>query len=146
MSGLVVLVLRGLLALTLYVFLGLTLWTIWQDLKRTSRQTKAQPVPAIHLQILLKNEPSLDRHFTQAVVVLGRSPECDLAIEDEALSAHHAEFSFHHGQWWLKDLNSKNGTRLNRSKLNTSTVLTTGDEIKCGKVRILVNLERKAFQ
>ena len=144
MSGTVVLVLRVLLALALYIFLGLTVWTIWQDLKRTGLQTTGQSVPAIQLQILYKNGTSLHREFSQAEVILGRDPKCDLPIEDEAISAHHAEFSFHHGQWWLRDLDSKNGTRLNKAKLVTATVLTTGDEIKCGKVKVLVNLRHES--
>ena len=146
MSGTVVLVLRVFLALTLYVFLGLALWAIWQDLKRTSQRAAAQPVPAINLQILYKSGPPLNREFSQSEVILGRDPKCDLSIDDEAISAQHAEFSFHHGQWWLRDLNSTNGTRLNRTKLNIATVLATGDEIKCGKVKVLVNLGHELFQ
>jgi pSer/pThr/pTyr-binding forkhead associated (FHA) protein len=146
MSGTVVLFLRVLLALALYVFLGFVLWAIWQDLKRTSLRAAAQPVPAIHLQILYKSGLPMVREFSQSEVILGRDPKCDLPIEDEAISAQHAEFSFHHGQWWIRDLNSTNGTRLNRTKLITATVLATGDEIKCGKVKVFVNLGRELFQ
>jgi len=146
MSGTVVLILRVILALALYVFLGFALWAIWQDLKRTSLLSRARPMPAIHLQILYKNGPPMYQEFSQPKVVLGRDPKCDLSIEDEAISAQHAEFSFHHGQWWLRDLNSRNGTRLNRTKLSTATVLATGDEIKFGKVKVLVSLGHELFQ
>jgi hypothetical protein len=39
---------------------------------------------------------------------------------------------------------SRNGTRLNRETLGVPTVLTTGDEIKCGSVRVLVTLPAEA--
>ena len=52
--------------------------------------------------------------------MIGRDTHCDLSVMDEALSAHHARITFHHGQWWLEDLNSTNGTFLNREKLNPS--------------------------
>ena len=64
--------------------------------------------------------------------MIGRDTHCDLSVLDEALSSHHARITFHHGQWWLEDLNSRNGTLLNREKLNTPAVIITGDQFKCG--------------
>ena len=64
--------------------------------------------------------------------MIGRDTHCDLSVLDEALSSHHARITFHHGQWWLEDLNSRNGTFLNREKLNTPAVIITGDQFKCG--------------
>ena len=55
----------------------------------------------------------------------------------------HARLSFHDGQWWIDDLGSTNGTRLNRERVMGATVLVTGDEIKCGSTRILVKLPAK---
>ena len=140
MSGPIVLALRLLLALALYAFLGWTLWTIWQDLKRTGSQAAMHRIPAIRLELRTRNGAPVYRSFSQLEVTLGRDPTCDLPLDDEAVSAHHAKLSFHHGQWWIEDLNSTNGTNLNRAKLLTATVLTGGDEIKCGKARLTVNM------
>jgi pSer/pThr/pTyr-binding forkhead associated (FHA) protein len=65
-------------------------------------------------------------------------------LDDKAVSALHARLSFHHGQWWAHDLGSRNGTRLNGQRLDAPTVLTTGDEIRCGAARMLVTLPAKA--
>lgn len=138
------LVLRLLLALALYVFLGLILWTIWLDLKRTGLQAATHKVPAIRLDVRTENRAPVYRSFSQPEVTLGRDPACDLSFDDEAVSARHAKLSFHHGQWWLEDLKSTNGTKLNHEKLTTATVLMSGDEIKCGKVRLAVSLDREA--
>ena len=145
MSGPVVLVLRILLALALYLFLGWALWTIWQDLRQTGLQTAAQKVRVLRLEVRIKNRPILFRSFSQPEVTLGRDPACDVPIDDEAVSARHARLSFHHGQWWVEDLVSTNGTSLNYEKLTTATVLTSGDEIKCGKARLTVNLGGEAL-
>jgi pSer/pThr/pTyr-binding forkhead associated (FHA) protein len=140
MSGPVVLVFRILLALALYAFLGWALWTIWQDLKHTGSQAATQKVRVIRLGVRLKNRSVVYRSFSQPEVILGRDPVCDVPIDDEAASARHAKLSFHHGQWWIEDLVSTNGTSLNHEKLTTATVLTSGDEIKCGKARLTVYL------
>jgi pSer/pThr/pTyr-binding forkhead associated (FHA) protein len=60
---------------------------------------------------------------------------------DEALSAHHARLAHHHGQWWLEDLNSTNGTLLNRERLTTPAVVITGDEFKCGNTVFGIQVE-----
>jgi pSer/pThr/pTyr-binding forkhead associated (FHA) protein len=140
MSGTLVLVLRILLAAALYLFLGLTLWMIWQDLRRAGYQAIRPRVPALRLEVHARGADPFFRVFSQPEVTLGRDPVCELQIEDEAVSARHAKFSFHHGQWWIEDLHSTNGTSLNSIKLTTATVLTDGDEVRCGKALLHVKL------
>jgi len=103
-------------------------------------RTTGPKIRPIRLEVYFKGQAPLSRIFSQAEVTLGRDPGCDVTIEDQAVSAHHARLSFHHGQWWLEDLASTNGTKLNNFKLTTATVLAGGDEIKCGKARININL------
>jgi pSer/pThr/pTyr-binding forkhead associated (FHA) protein len=146
MSGLVVLVLRILLALALYGFLGLSLWTIWLDLKRTGIKTVSYQVKPIRLEVRIKKKSPFYRSFSRSEIIIGRDPSCDLSLEDEAVSAYHAKLSFHHGQWWLEDLDSTNGTKLNLDKLTTATVVISGDEIKCGKAQLVINLDSKSLR
>ncbi len=140
MSGPVVLLLRVFLALALYAFLGLALWMLWRDLRQTARNVTARSVPAIRLEIKNRKQGVTYRAFTQPEVILGRGAGCDVPLADPSVSARHALLSFHHGQWWLDDLGSSNGTRLNHEKVSTATVLTTGDEIQCGHARVLISL------
>ncbi len=140
MSGSLVLVLRILLAGALYLFLCLILWMIWQDLKRAGFQAVRPKVPALRLEVQRRNANPVFRTFSQPEVLLGRDPICELRLEDEAVSARHAKLSYHHGQWWIEDLHSHNGTSLNQVKLTTATVLTNGDEIQCGAAVLRVNL------
>ncbi len=140
MSGTLVLVLRILLAAALYLFLGITLWMIWQDLRRASYQAMRPRVPVLRLEVRARDAEPFFRVFSQQEITLGRDPICELQLEDDAVSARHAKFSFHHGQWWIEDLHSTNGTSLNTIKLTTATVLTDGDEVRCGKVLMRVKL------
>ncbi len=145
MSGLIVLVFRILLALALYGFLGWTLWTIWLDLKSTGLQAEKYKGRTIRLEVRIKRQAPFFKTFSQSEVILGRDTICDITLDDESVSAHHAKLSFHHGQWWLEDLESTNGTRLNLDKLTTATVVTSGDEIKCGHAQLIVNLSGKSL-
>ena len=45
--------------------------------------------------------------------VLGRSSRADVTIPDRSLSRQHALLSLQNGQWFVKDLGSRNGTLLN---------------------------------
>ena len=140
MSGPIVLGLRILLILALYAFLGFTLLTIWQDLKRTGQQAATRKIPAIRLEVQMKRRAAVSQIFSQPEIILGREPVCDVTLDDSTVSARHAKLSYHHRQWWLEDLNSTNGTSLNKEKLTTATVLASGDEIQCGAACMTVNL------
>lgn len=132
MIATVVLVLRFALAIALYAFLGWALFTLLQELKQQGNKLSTQKKTSITIFVNIDRKRESQRYFTQTEIIIGRDTHCDLSVMDEALSAHHARITHHHGQWWLEDLNSRNGTFLNREKLNTSAVIITGDQFKCG--------------
>jgi len=141
----VVLALRLILAIALYCFLGWALLTLWQELKQQANRLSVQKQPGITIETKLGQDRISQSHFTQNEVMIGRDIHCDLSVLDEALSAHHARIMFHHGQWWLEDLNSTNGTFLNGEKLSVPVVVITGDEFKCGNTffNIRISLDDK---
>jgi hypothetical protein len=145
MSGPIVLALRVLLALSLYAFLGWALYTLWRDLQQEAQKLTSRRAPGINLSIQESDGLPVMKYFIQSEITLGRDPICDLTIPDETASARHARLSYHHGQWWVEDLGSMNGTFLNQEKLTVPVVLTTGDEIRCGKARLTVNLTADVF-
>jgi predicted component of type VI protein secretion system len=141
MSGVVVLVLRVLLVAVLYGFLGFALWVLWQQLEQTSERIAKRRIPAIRLKMWSENRTSVELTFAQTEVSIGRDPHSDVPLQDEAVSVRQALLSFHHGQWWIQDLGSKNGTRLNSQAVGGATVLMDGDEIQCGQSRFRVALD-----
>ncbi len=70
---------------------------------------------------LPENEPQL----------IGRSSEA-LPITDRSVSRRHAELTPDEGKWFLRDIDSANGTFLNGEKIHGRIELTPGDQIRCG--------------
>ena len=141
MIATVVLVLRIVLAVALYIFLAWALSTVLQDLRQQGTRISTQKKPAITIIIKILHGIETQRYFAQSEIMIGRDSHCDLSMLDETMSAHHARLIHHHGQWWLEDLNSTNGTFLNREKLTTPAVIITGDEFKCGNTLFTVRVE-----
>lgn len=145
MSGSIVLVLRLLLALALYGFLGWVLYTFWRDIRREALALVNRRAAGISLTVRVEGQTTGVKHFVQPEISLGRDPVCDIPIFEEIVSAHHARLTYHHAQWWLEDLGSTNGTRLNQELVTLPTVLTSGDEIGIGRTSLLVNLAAEAL-
>lgn len=140
MSAPFVLALRVLLAMSLYAFLGWALFTIWSELRSQGTLLAARKIPGINLNVKIGDQLPSQHYFSQSEILLGRDSHCDLPLPDDTVSVRHARLSHHHGQWWLEDLGSTNGTRLNSDKVSIPTVVINGDLIECGKASIFINL------
>jgi pSer/pThr/pTyr-binding forkhead associated (FHA) protein len=139
MSGLILLLLRILIAATLYAFVGWAFWTIWRDLKRQSQLMTTQKPSLLTLLATIDGEerPS---HFTTPMVTIGRDPGCDYVLGDTTVSAQHARLSYRQNQWWLEDLRSTNGTLLNQEPVTDPIVITNGDQLLCGQVLVDIKI------
>ncbi|MBI3160431.1 MAG: FHA domain-containing protein [Chloroflexi bacterium] len=137
----VLLVLRALLAVSLYAFLAWALGLVWQDLRRAGLQPHTRQIPPIRLVAPDHPEFTLPAAFTTPVVVIGRDAASDCCLANETVSASHARLTYARRQWWLEDLGSRNGTYLNGVTVDTPIVLTNQDSIQLGKVTILVELD-----
>ncbi|HJS18389.1 MAG TPA: FHA domain-containing protein [Anaerolineales bacterium] len=141
MIATVVLALRIALAIALYAFLAWAFFTLLQELRQQGNKLSTQRKLGITFFIKIGEGKESMMYFTQPEIVLGRDTNTDLSVMDEALSAHHARIAYHHGQWWLEDLNSTNGTFLNQNKLTTPAVVITGDEFKCGNTVFSIRID-----
>ena len=137
MSGLILLALRTGAALALYAFLGSALWLLWRDLKQQQQTIALRQVTPLHVQIQLGDTLRRER-FTSAEIIIGRDPDCACSLASNTVSAHHARLSYHQGHWWLEDLDSTNGTLLNQEPVTVPTVVTPGDQIRCGEAILQV--------
>jgi hypothetical protein len=72
------------------------------------------------------------RHeLAKRTVVLGRSRECDIRVEDPNVSRRHAEIRQEDGAYWIVDLGSTNGIEVNgrrteRAKLGDDDRIVLG--------------------
>ncbi len=142
MSAIIVFILRVLLALALYGFLGWALFTLWRELRAHSLIVTTLRIPPITVH-WSENDEIFSEQFTQPEIVIGRDQACELPVSNEMVSARHARLSFHNNQWWVEDLQSTNGTYLNDERVYTATVLIEGDELRCGKLYFQVKFSGK---
>ena len=69
------------------------------------------------------------------VCVVGRSPDCDLWIEDGAISRRHFRIKFRKNRVSIEDLGSTNGTYVNGERVSESE-LKDGDKIQISRTTI----------
>jgi hypothetical protein len=70
-----------------------------------------------------------------ARTLIGRSPECDVFLDDVTVSRRHAELLHEGEQVVIRDLGSLNGTFVNRRRIEEA-VLEDDDELQIGKYRL----------
>ncbi|MFP2933247.1 FHA domain-containing protein, partial [Pyxidicoccus sp. 3LG] len=88
--------------------------------------------------LLLLTGPSAGRRYevlTEATI--GRSPSCEIPLEDDQVSRRHALITLHEGQARIRDLRSRNGTLVNGERLAGEVVLQPGDRVRVGTTTAL---------
>jgi hypothetical protein len=77
-----------------------------------------------------------DVTLTADRTVVGRLAECDICIDDVNASRQHAAFVRDAGRWFVEDLGSTNGTKLNGRKV-ARELLSDGDIVTVGVTRLV---------
>lgn len=133
--ALLLLALRLILALALYAFLAEILLALWRDFRTVQLSSEAVP----HASLEVSEGPDPGRTYPLSEVnLIGRAVDNTICIREDTVSTYHARLSFVGGQWWLEDLGSKNGTRVNDIVVEAPLVITYGDQIHFGGVRVLL--------
>jgi hypothetical protein len=95
-----------------------------------SDRSASQPVPAnVLVHVEGKEKPRALR--LAANTVIGRAMGCELRLEDTYVSQEHARIFAKNGSWYVEDLGSTNGTKLNGQQVQ-SRPLSDGDRITVG--------------
>ncbi|MCZ6793494.1 MAG: protein kinase [Planctomycetota bacterium] len=68
--------------------------------------------------------------------VLGRDPQVDCILQYRGISRRHARIEQSEGRYYVEDLGSTNGTRINGSTIATRIPLESGDRIQLGKLTV----------
>jgi pSer/pThr/pTyr-binding forkhead associated (FHA) protein len=136
---LLLLVIRLGSAIILLAILGLIFWFLYQDVQST-RQTIAKRFTRYGRLRVLTNangSPGVDTVFDLSpVTTIGRNPRNSIVLDDGYVSGEHALLVWREDQWWLEDLDSRNGTILNDSPLNGPVVISPGDVLTIGNIQL----------
>jgi hypothetical protein len=99
---------------------------------RSANPGGAQPnaaAPAAELEI-----DQFGRFPVTRVTTIGRAPESNIILNARSVSRHHARVFYEGNHFWIKDLESANGTRVNGKKI-TLQMLSDADKIIFGEVK-----------
>ena len=86
-----------------------------------------------------------ERLLDDGEYILGRSPSCDIVVDDMLASRVHAKISVSQGAVILRDIGSSNGVYVNSARIDMPTPLRDGDRILIGTKEISVFAVRVAM-
>ena len=89
----------------------------------------------MRLTVYFPDDNPAIQNWTGESLSIGRLADNDVSIDDDSISSRHAEISGVEGATVLRDLDSTNGTFLNREQITGEHPLVEGDEIYFGGVR-----------
>ena len=65
-------------------------------------------------------------------LMIGRRESCDIVLRFANVSAHHCQLTCENGYWYVKDLNSRNGTKVNGKRIQQKRI-DPGDSFSVAK-------------
>jgi hypothetical protein len=80
-------------------------------------QTRLGPTPV--LRVTVQRGESKQKEFTfSEPFSIGREEPCEIQVKDSSVSRRHLEVYIREGGWWIRDLNSANGTYVDGKKID----------------------------
>ncbi len=136
----VILLIRLLFSALLYVFLGTLFFFLWRDVKQAARHQISPAVRERPGQLrVLRGYNGINEGTLLALTpftTIGRSDNNSITITDPYASSEHALLTWRNGQWWLEDRDSRNGTLVNDMPVDTPLIVSHGDVIGIGQMRL----------
>jgi diguanylate cyclase (GGDEF)-like protein len=110
----------------------------------TTRRTKSRPGDTITepnrrakgqaaLVVIYGVDLGRRTQLSRTTFEIGRSSKCDLSIDQESVSRHHARITWTQGFHAIEDLGSTNGTFVGETRVKDRLPLRHGDQIKVGR-------------
>ncbi|PRR69085.1 FHA domain-containing protein [Clostridium thermopalmarium] len=132
---LVRLVLRLLIIVIIYIIIFWALRIMYKDIKggnrrRVSRQLGLEVIKVGDNKSNLKVGSVIPIH---SKMTIGRREDNLLVLHDQYVSGHHAVIFIKNNEYFIKDLDSTNGTLLNGKRLDKVLTLKLDDEIIIGE-------------
>jgi pSer/pThr/pTyr-binding forkhead associated (FHA) protein len=77
-------------------------------------------------------------------VAIGRSRACGCVVAEPSVSRQHAQLRRAGDAWLLRDLGSRNGTRVNRMRVSEEVEVRPGDRVSFGGVAFVLGRPPRA--
>ena len=101
---------------------------------RVTQLANVLPAPTGGASIIVIYGPDLGKRLQlgTAPFEIGRSARCDLPIDQESVSRHHARITFDGKNYWIQDLGSTNGTFVSDIAVQKQR-LSDGEQVRIGR-------------
>jgi hypothetical protein len=97
----------------------------------SSYGNRTEAPPAAVMRPLVGDLAGREFPISKTLLSIGRGLDNDLVIDDPRVSRHHAQVTFRHSHYLLRDLRSTNGTFVNDQPVE-AVVLASGDVVSIG--------------
>lgn len=94
----------------------------------------------MRLRYARKDGTQMEFELGDRPITIGRSPEADVVVLDEKVSRVHCGIRLWDGEFFIKDLKSRNGTTVNGQRVEMAK-LNPGDRIRVGSTAFLFEHE-----
>lgn len=100
--------------------------------------TSGEPARTVH--IVVEHPHGLPRlvAIDSSPILVGRGPNCDIALDDDQVSREHARFVIRDDRVIVRDLGSRNGTYVNGAAIVGDVVIGDEDLVAIGRARLAV--------
>lgn len=110
--------------------------------KSAPAATEDAPPPEVEREVATLSWDGQSMRIQKRRVLLGRSRECDIQVEDPNVSRRHAELRQEGSTYWIVDLESTNGIEVNGQRV-TRAKLEPGDSFTVGSTEITFSTGRE---
>ena len=136
----VTVILQALFVLSLYAFILLVVRIIRRDLRSIPDESPASlPQGTERLVVLERGFAGITQEQVfelRPLTAIGRAPTNDIVLQDSYVSSEHALLTRKDGIWSVKDLDSTNGTYVNRLPVHGDVQIKHGDVVQIGRTKL----------
>jgi hypothetical protein len=114
---------------------------IYKPVEQPAEDASAADAP-LERDVAVLSWDGRTKRVEQSSVVLGRSAECDIEVDDANVSRRHAELRQEGTAYWIVDLGSTNGIEVNGRRVKRAK-LEPGDSFTVGATEVTFTTERR---